>query len=611
MNNMHISERKIGVNFGHDGKAVIKLWAPDAKQVLIKKVDGAGISLKRANYGYWETETELIIPDDLYWVILKDQDDEEHLLPDVASLSQPQGVHGPSQAMNLHHDWHDTKWVNPPLNEYIIYELHIGTFSATANFEGVVDRLRYLKELGITAIEIMPVAAFPGNRNWGYDGVFPFAVHSSYGGLQGLRRLVEVCHEHGIAVILDVVYNHLGPEGNYFSQFGPYFTDKYNTPWGNAINFDDRGSDAVRNFFIENAIMWFRDFHIDALRLDAMHAIKDFSATHILQEISIKTALLTAQTGRLHYLIAETDLNDPKYIKPISEHGIGMDAQWIDEFHHALRVSAGEPRKGYYGDFNGIGHLAKSYSDAYVFTGMYSEERMRTFGKQADGHPGKQFVVFSQNHDQVGNRMLGERTSMLVSSEMQKLLAAAVITAPFIPLLFMGEEWGETNPFLYFVSHTDPNLIDLVRKGRKKEFEAMFSASEAPDPQSEATFNRSKLNWDLLKDLKHSHLYDYYKALIAMRKTNLQLRMCDREATIPHVFEQERCLIIERGLTGSDELVLCILNFSDQLQQIELPKGIEVQELLINSSTFPEKSAFNELITIQPESFIAYSATYV
>lgn len=495
---MHLNIRNIGVNFDRQGLAIIKVWAPNANtlQVVLENAN-LHLPLSKQTQGYWSLETNQIKPGDLYWINIDGEN-----LPDPASLDQPQGVHGPSKALDLLHNVpsNEGNWVNHPLNEYLIYELHAGTFSTEGNFEGIINRLDYLITLGINAIEIMPIAAFPGERNWGYDGVFPFAVQESYGGAEGLKALVHACHNRGIAIILDVVYNHMGPEGNYLPRFGPYFTDKYHTPWGSAINFDDNGCDGVREFFIENALMWFRDFHIDALRLDAVHAIKDLGAKHVLQEISQQTAMLSAQTGRIHYLIAESDLNDPRYISDLSNNGLGMDSQWVDEFHHALRVTAGEPRMGYYKDFNGIEDLAKSYRDAYVYTGAFSEERNRKFGKEATGHPGKQFVVFSQNHDQIGNRMLGERSAMLYSPNMQKLMAAAVFCAPFIPMIFMGEEWGSKDPFLYFVSHTDSELVEQVRKGRKDEFAAMHAEGEAPDPQSEKTFLQSKLDWTAINE---------------------------------------------------------------------------------------------------------------
>jgi maltooligosyltrehalose trehalohydrolase len=600
---MKVSGRNIGVNFIQQ-QAQIKVWAPNAKSVTIKTAKELSLDLVKENRGYWTLTTHELKPGDKYWFVL----DGGAQFPDPASLAQPEGVHGPSMALDLRYEWKDEQWENIPLIDYIIYELHTGTFSAEGTFSGIAARLDHLIDLGITAIEIMPIGAFPGNRNWGYDGVFPFAVQHSYGGATALQDLVNICHLKGLAVILDVVYNHVGPEGNYLGQFGPYFTEKYKTPWGNAVNYDDAYCDGVRQYVVENTLMWFRDFHIDALRLDAVHAIKDFGACHILQEIREGVNELMAQTGKKHYLMAESDLNDPRYISPVAENGLGMDAQWVDEFHHALRVSAGEKKRGYYLDFNGVEHLAKSFRDAYVYTGQYSEERKKNFGRAAESHPGQQFIVFSQNHDQVGNRMLGERSSTLYSYEMQKLLAAAVLFAPYQPLLFMGEEYGETNPFLYFVSHSDQELIEMVRKGRKEEFSAMHAQGEAPDPQSEVTFNSSKLNWELLTSAKHQALLAYYKQLISLRKRNPVLRANDRSACKATCFAAQNCLLLERGITGENNLVLCLMNFSDQVQLLTIPKGVN-HLIKIAASAAPEVSG--PQIKLQPFSFTAYTANYV
>jgi len=602
-----VLKRNIGL-CDREGIWNFRVWAPLAKHVAIElDSNGDRIALEAEGYGYWGVETTAIQDGDLYRILL----DEDRRLPDPASLAQPEGVHGPSMAVRLDgYSWRDKDWKNPDLGDYIIYELHTGTFSDEGDFEGIAAKLDHLVELGITAIELMPVAAFPGERNWGYDGVFPFAVQWNYGGAGGLRRLVECCHEKGLAVILDVVYNHLGPEGNCLSEFGPYFTEKYRTPWGNAINFDDRGCHGVREYFIENVLMWFRDFHIDALRLDAVHAIKDFSAVHILQAIRQHTDLLMEQTGRRHYLIAECDLNDPRYIEATEHNGLGMDAQWTDEFHHALRVSAGEERKGYYADFNGIRHLAKSYRDGYVYTGQFSEEREQYFGRLPEGHEGHQFVVFSQNHDQVGNRMMGERTSTLVSFEMQKLLAAAVLFSPYLPMLFMGEEWGETNPFQYFIDHEDPELVELVRKGRKEEFAAMHAEGESPDPKAVQTFLQCKLNWSLPETGRHERMLAYYRHLIALRKRNQVLRAGKRSELRCYTFDAQQCLMLERRLKGSNELVLCLMNFSGQPQHLQLPGHVISPTKLVDSAAPVWLGPDNAPGQIQSHSFIAYSAFY-
>ncbi|MES2268401.1 MAG: malto-oligosyltrehalose trehalohydrolase [Bacteroidota bacterium] len=587
-----------GVSFLKDGTASVVLWAPKADTVAIVLNDKEQLPLNKVEKGYWTLATDKIKPLDKYSFLINGSKQ----LPDPASLSQPEGVHGQSQAIDLKaYEWDTNEWQAVPLTDYIIYELHTGTFTPEGTFNGIEKKLKYLKELGITAIEIMPVAQFPGERNWGYDGVFPYAVQNSYGGAPGLMKLVDAYHKQGLAVILDVVYNHVGPEGNYFNEFGPYFTEKYRTPWGDAINFDDAGCDEVRNYFVQNVLMWFRDFKIDALRLDAVHAIKDFGPKHILQEMREAVDELMAETGRTHYLIIEFDLNDKRFIDPIKEHGYGMDAQWVDEFHHALRVTAGGERNGYYSDFEGIKDLAKSYLDAYVYDGIYSEERQKTFGTKTD-NPGRQFVVFSQNHDHVGNRMLGERSSMLFSSDMQKLMAAAVMVSPYLPMLFMGEEYSEQNPFLYFVSHGDEQLIEAVRKGRKDEFKAFHPQGEAPDPQSEDTFIRSKLNWASVTQDQQQDMLQYYKKLTHLRKTMPAVRSLNRKKLSVTYSETQQTLQINRWEDGNQ--VYCFMNFSKQPQQFEPP----AEALIALDSSSHNDHPKN---IIQPESIIIYTNEYV
>jgi len=568
-----------GVHFDKSGKADVVVWAPEKEQVDVLINSDRKLSLGKEEDGYWWLNTDAISPGDTYQFIL----DGEDPLPDPATLYQPEGVHGPSGAFDLKaFKWSDSAWQNPQLKDYIIYELHAGTFTDEGTFISMIEKLDYLTELGVNAIEIMPVSQFAGNRNWGYDGVFPYSVQDTYGGPAALQKLVNACHEKGIAVIMDVVYNHMGPEGNVLSQYGPYFTDKYNTPWGDAMNFDDKWSDGVRAYFVDNAIMWFRDFHIDALRMDAVHAIKDFSPKHLLAEISEATRKLAADGGGEHYLIVEMDLNDTRYIKSAEEGGYGMHGQWIDEFHHALRVSSGQEKSGYYSDFDPITSLAKSYRDAYVYDGIYSEHRKRKFGVKADGFSGDHFVVFSQNHDHIGNRMLGERTSQLVSFEMQKLLAGAVMASPYVPLLFMGEEWAETNPFQYFVSHTDPELAEAVRKGRKKEFAEFHLEGEAPDPMAEDTFNKSKVQWDLLDKAPHQTMLAYYKELIRLRKSNAVLGDCNRDGVTVFEYPEMESIVVQR--VSGDITSAILLNFSKSEQSIKLLEGIENWKKWIASS---------------------------
>ncbi len=562
---VNINRRNIGVNFIDTGETEIVVWSPLAKTVEVV-TEGKKIALTNDN-GYWKNVTSEISPGTRYKISI----DGAQPLPDPASLSQPEDVHGPSAAVDLKaFNWTDAAWKNIPQSDYIIYELHTGTFTPQHNFDGVISKLDHLVDLGINALEIMPVGQFPGTRNWGYDGVAPFAVQHSYGGAKGLQKLVNACHEKGIAVILDVIYNHIGPEGNYLPQFAPYFTDKYHTPWGKALNFDDAWCDGVREYFIENVLMWFRDFHIDALRMDAVHAIKDFSAVHIMKEISEHVDALEQQTGNEYYLIVELDLNDPVYINARNKCGYGADAQWIDEFHHALRVTAGQKPEGYYSDFNGILHLAKSYNDAYVYDGQYSSHRKKKFGRKTE-NAGQQFVVFSQNHDQTGNRMLGERTSKLVSLEMCKLMAAAVMVSPYIPMLFMGEEWAEPHPFLFFISHTDKELAAIVNKGRKEEFSYFNWEGEPPDPRIEETFNNSMLQWQLLSEEPHKTMYEYYKKLIAFRKSNPALNNTNRDATIAEADETARILRLQRW--SDSQRLECVMNFSAMDQRYKWPSS--------------------------------------
>ena len=586
-----IRKRSIGLNFLKNNKVEIWLWAPSANNVslLITEKD-LEIPLLKQNFGYWYALSSHISEGDQYsFKIWQSGETNEDLSDakfitraDPASIYQKDGISGMSTALNLKSfHWTDKEWKGISLEDYIIYELHTGTFTPDGDFKSIENKLDYLVDLGINAIEIMPVAQFPGNRNWGYDGVYPFAAQNTYGGPTELQHLVSLCHEKGIAVILDVVYNHLGPEGNYFSDFGPYFTDKYHTPWGSAINFDDEKCDPVRQYYIENVLMWFRDFHIDALRLDAVHAIKDGSAKHILREIKENVNLLSETVGRDFNLIVELDLNDNKYINPIEQGGYGMDAQWIDEFHHALRVTAGQRKYGYYSDFDGIEHLGKALTDAYVYDGQFSAHREKQFGTKAKDNPGKQFIVFSQNHDQVGNRMLGERTSQLVSFEMLKLMAATVFVSTYLPLIFMGEEYAEENPFMFFISHIDEELFGLVREGRKREFAAFHNGEEVPDPQSEETFNYSKLNWQSQLQGKHQIMHAFYKAIIKLRKSLPALAHLNRQQLKVDVYRDQNCLTMIRW--HQNQKVLCALNFSKQQQVLPISNGLDYK-LILNSA---------------------------
>ncbi|WP_228450574.1 malto-oligosyltrehalose trehalohydrolase [Chryseolinea soli] len=610
MQAVDIDRRRLGVNFTGEGLATVRLWAPKLEEVHIR-FNNQTMPLLPEAHGYWTLTTPNLQPGDDYEFITPNG----KAIPDPASLCQPYGVHGASRALDLAaFAWTDHKWVNPSQDDYIFYEIHVGTFSPQGNFQGVIEKLPHLKALGITAIELMPVAQFPGTRNWGYDGVFPYAVHTTYGGARGLQELVNRCHTLGIAVVLDVVYNHLGPEGNYFKEFGPYFTSKYKTPWGEAINFDDAHCDDVRRFFIENVLMWFRDFHIDALRLDAVHAIKDFSPVHILKAIRQEVDAFIQNHWCMHYLFVELDLNDPRYIDLVKRGGYGMDAQWADEFHHALRVTTGQERSGYYADFQGVGHLAKAYRDAYVYDGQYSEHRLKCFGIPATQQAGNKFIVFSQNHDQVGNRMHGERTSALVSFRLLKVMAGATILSPYLPLLFMGEEYGEKNPFQYFVHHGDPQLIRHVRRGRREEFAAFHTRGEAPDPQSESTFINSKLQWDRLQEDEHQALFHYYQALIELRKKHPAFHHLDRFALEVFCEKEANVLVLHRW--HHSDHAWCAMNFSKSAQPVALVEDQPLLNVLDSGDAHwkgdePSPSILHAgSFILPPESLVVYTGKY-
>lgn len=512
---MRPSKRLGGVYLGNF-RCRFRVWAPFASRVELHMVSPEEriVDLEPRPLGYFQAVVDGVEPGTCYFYRLDGRVER----PDPASEFQPDGVHGPSQVVDPSFQWQDRHWSGLPLADLILYELHVGTFSPEGTFDGVVEHLKELKELGVNAIELMPVAQFPGSRNWGYDGVYPFAVQNTYGGPHGLKRLVNACHAHGLAVILDVVYNHLGPEGNYLGDFGPYFTDRYRTPWGSAVNFDGPGSDEVRRFFIENALYWITRFHLDGLRVDAIHGIMDFSAKPFLAELTRWVHRRSQMLGRSVHVIAESDLNNAHAVRPRELGGLGFDAQWNDDFHHALHALLTGERAGYYEDFGPLRLLARSIREGFVYQGQYSRYRRRRHGNSSRDIPSQRFVVFSQNHDQVGNRMLGERMAALVGLEELKLAAAVVLLSPFLPLLFMGEEYGELAPFLYFTSHGDPDVVEAVRKGRKEEFGAFRWLGSPPDPQEEATFLRCKLDRGRRSQKLHRVLLDYYRELIALRK---------------------------------------------------------------------------------------------
>lgn len=511
--------KKIGAVYKGGEKVEFCVWAPFAESVeVIFKNGRQPLALEQDEKGYWSNSLNYTKPGSLYKYRL----DHKTELPDPASFSQPEGVHSWSRIIDHNsHSWEDGSWRGRELSEMLIYELHVGTFTEAGTFEAIIDKLDHLEDLGINTLELMPVSQFPRERNWGYDGVYPYAPQDSYGGVAGLKRLIDACHHRGFSILLDVVYNHLGPEGNYISQYGPYFTSKYHTPWGSAINFDDEYSDQVRHHFIQNALMWLEDFHFDGLRLDAVHEIIDRGARHFLKELSERTDALEKRTGRRYVLIAESDLNDTRLIKNYDRGGYGLEGQWVDDFHHAVHTVLTNEDAGYYSDYGKMEFLAKTFKQAFIYDGIYSTFRKRSIGNSPIGLNPENFIVCIQNHDQVGNRLLGERLAELLSFEQQKLAAVTMLSAPFIPMLFMGEEFGEKNRFQYFISHGDADLIKAVQEGRKREFEYFFKShpdSEFPDPQALETFNNSRLNWNFREDEQQKKLFEFYKQLLKLKK---------------------------------------------------------------------------------------------
>jgi maltooligosyltrehalose trehalohydrolase len=604
--------RDIGARYHGNGMCEFTVWAPNARRVSLHVMapDDRLVPMTEREHGYWSSTADGVFPGARYLYRLSDSLERA----DPASFFQPEGVHGPSEVLDHESfDWHDAGWSGVPLDRMIIYEVHVGTFTRAGTFRGVIDRLDDLAELGITALELMPVAQFPGERNWGYDGVLPFSVQNSYGGPEGLRLLVDACHGNGIAVILDVVYNHLGPEGNHLSDFGPYFTDRYRTPWGKAVNFDGPRSSEVRNYFIRNAISWFENYHVDALRLDAVHGIFDQSAKHILRELAECVEECCRTAGRKLLLIAESDLNDARIIEDRQRGGYGVDAQWNDDFHHSLHTLLTGERSGYYEDFGSIEDLAKAIREGFIYDWRYSRYRKRYHGSPSGHLPADRFIVSAQNHDQVGNRMRGERLSGLVSFEALKLAAGVTLVTPAVPLLFMGEEYAEERPFLYFVSHTDPDLVRTVREGRKEEFSSFGWDGEPADPQAEDTFLSSKLSWDHRNSGLHGVMLEYYRRLLELRRTIPTLSTPAREGLEVGCDEEGRLLRLERR--RGDSSVLCVMNFSGEKLRYTTAVRRTVTGKLLDSAdekwmgpgpTAPERPEPGEGFSLQPHNLVIY-----
>ena len=496
------------------GTTEFRLWAPKAKSIMLQ-VQGKGtFPMAPAGSGFFSAEVPAKTGDRYSFQL-----DDHKSLPDPVSRLLPEGVHGPTEIVDPNaFQWNDQNWRGLPFTEYVIYELHVGTFSPSGTFADVRERLSYLKDLGVTAIELMPVAAFPGKHNWGYDGVSPYAVQASYGGPDGLKRLVDAAHEMGLAVILDVVYNHLGNEGNYLACFGPYFTSKHKTPWGDAINYDDTDCKEVRKYVVENALYWVREYHIDGLRLDAIQTIRDDSPQHIVSEIQGAVQDFAQSSGRIICVVAESDENESKLVRPQRNGGCGLHGFWSDDFHHSVHAFLTGERSAYYQDFGKPEQIVRALNDGYVFQGEFFKFWGKPRGTPASDVPLMANVICIQNHDQVGNRAQGERLGRLVPRGALKAAAALMLLAPHTPMIFMGEEYGETSPFQFFTDYGDPALQEAVAEGRRKEFEE-FNWAEVPDPQDPATFERSKLHWDSVT--KDNDLLQWYRALLRIRKEQI------------------------------------------------------------------------------------------
>jgi maltooligosyltrehalose trehalohydrolase len=524
---------------------VFEVWAPRAGTMEVK-IGNKKFPMEKKSRGYWSAAVKGAGPGTDYGFVI---DGLEPPLPDPRTQWQPHGVHGESRVVDhAAFAWSDSGWQAPPLSSALIYELHVGTFTPEGTLKAAEGRLDYLKDLGVTHVELMPLANFPGRRGWGYDGVDLYAIFNAYGEPHDLKHFVDACHGKGLAVLLDVVYNHLGPVGNYLSKFGPYFTANHSTPWGDAVNFEAAGASEVRCFLVDNALMWLRDYHMDGLRLDAVHAFNDRSAIHFLEQITREVKRLEAAMGKHFVLIAESDLNDPRIVKAEEAGGYGLDAQWSDDFHHALFAVISGERAGYYADFGSLAQLAKSLRRVFVYDGNYSEYRQRNHGRRIVDLSGHRFVGFVQNHDQVGNRAQGERLSHEAGEGRAKIAAALVLTAPFVPMLFQGEEFGASAPFLYFTDYDDPELGRMISEGRKREFVSFgWAPDQIPDPQDEQTFNQSKLNWAELTEQPHTSLLQWYKDLIRLRRDRSELSDGNLNAVEVRFDEQAQWLMLERG----------------------------------------------------------------
>jgi len=584
-----------GAFLDEDNKCVFKIWAPEATGMVLHLVypSDRKYMMNRLENGYFTITLENIKAGTKYFY----NPDNKGDTPDPASFFQPDGVHGPSEVVdhNLFR-WEDAKWKGIPIEELIFYEIHTGAFTAEGTFEGIEARLDELSATGINAILLMPLGQFPGTRNWGYDGVYSYAVQNSYGGPQQLKKLVNACHKKGLAVFLDVVYNHLGPEGNYLSRYGPYYTSRYSTPWGQAINYDGPDSDEVRNFFLDNLLYWCFYFHIDGLRFDAIHAIFDNRADMFWHLVRERINALQQLLGKRIYIIAESDLNSPRVTDTTDKNGYGFDAQWLDDFHHAVYARLYPEALQQYVDFGATDQVITALKDGFVHSGQYVKARKRRHGLSSANIPGKHFIAFIQNHDQVGNGIGGKRLQSLIGIRKMKIAATLLFMSPYIPLLFMGEEYGEEQPFLYFIDHSEASLIESVRKGRKEEFSRFFQGTEPPDPQHPGTFIKSKLGWRTALKEEQKDILRWYEALISLRKSHPAMRISGKEFIAARNID-DRGISILRFHPLSEESLFVVLNLGNDILVTTLPGNKKWQQLIASD---PAINLSDGLATLPP-----------
>ena len=560
----------LGATYLGEGTVRFKVWAPRAKEMSVKLLrpgDVRTLPMDRNKDGYFSCSADHALPGEQYFYVL---DGGTHR-PDPCSRFQAGGIHGPSTVIDpAAFSWTDSHWKGIALSDLILYEIHVGTFTPAGTFEAITPHLTHLKELGITAVELMPIAQFPGKRNWGYDGVDLFSVHNTYGSPETLKKFVDACHQAGIAVCLDVVYNHLGPEGNYLHDFGPYFTQRYHTPWGDAVNFDGSQNAEVRNFFISNALYWVTEYHIDALRLDAAHMIFDQSQLHILAELNTRVKQEAEKLGRTVLVIGESDINDPVLIRTRAEGGYELDGQWSDDFHHSLHTVLTGEKRGYYKDYSSLEDVAKAIKSGFVYDGKHSAFRGHAYGKPAGGIPGEKFIVCVQNHDHIGNRGYGDRLSTQISFAAYKAAAALLLMSPATPMLFMGEEYGEHQPFHYFVDHSNAALVKEVVSGRRAKC-AAFDWHDVPNPTEDKVFLTSKLNWSLLAKREHQCLFRLYQDLIRFRHSIPGLSRLNRKDFRVYAYELAGWIAIEYPFAINGAGLGVIVSFSKETREAELP----------------------------------------